>query len=94
MSSFQVTPEALQGLAGAISGLIGEIVQASSRVEAGAPGCAQNGRLEGAINGFLGDWTSNLSEMKDKLDAVSSKLTGSASAYESAEQHIVDGFHT
>lgn len=87
-SSFEVTPSELQQLASEISSLVGEIEAAASRVGGGAPGAAQNGRLESSIAAFLGDWTAGLRDMRGKLDAVASKLNGAAGAYERTDQGL------
>jgi uncharacterized protein YukE len=92
MSSFEVTPGDLESLAGRLSSLIGQIMEASARVSAGTSGAAQNGRLESSIDGFLSDWSQSLQDMHDKLEGVASKLSGAGTAYETTEQRLVGGF--
>ena len=88
MTSFEVTPGDLQGLAGQLSGLLGELQQASSAIRSGAGGAAQNGQLEGAINGFVGDWSRGLEALQTKLDEVAQRLEAGGGAYDSTESNL------
>ncbi len=92
MSSFEVSPADLQALASSLAGLVGDILAASSRVSGSAGSAAQNGELEGAIDGFLSSWNSELNEMQSKLQGVASKLAGASGAYQGTEDSLSAGF--
>jgi uncharacterized protein YukE len=92
MTSFTVTPDELHGLASQLSGLLGEISQATQTVSSGAPGAAQNGDLEGAIGSFLGDWSEGLEQLRTRLDELSSRLQGAADSYLSTDGGIASAF--
>lgn len=94
MSTFEVTPGDLQSLSSRLSGLLGEISHATSAVSSGASGAAENGRLQGAIDGFLGDWARDLQGMQEKLAELAARLQGAADSYSSTEEKITSGFGT
>ncbi len=92
MSSFQVTPADLQGLAGQLSGLLGDLEQAAGSVRMDAAGAAQNGQLEGAIAAFLADWSHGLGELQTRLSELGQRLDGGAGSYEGTEGRLAGGF--
>ena len=92
MSSFEVSPADLQALASSLAGLVGDILAASSRVSGSAGSAAQNGELEGAIEGFLGEWRTALQQTQNKLQAVGTKLDGAAAAYAGTDDAVASGF--
>lgn len=92
MATFEVTPEDLHSLAGQLSGLFGELGQATDGIRMAAAGAAQNGRLEGAIAGFLGDWSRGVHELQTKLSELAQRLEAGGSAYEGADGHIAADF--
>ncbi|HTZ85843.1 MAG TPA: type VII secretion target [Solirubrobacteraceae bacterium] len=92
MSTFEVTVGDLESLASQLSSLLGEIGHATSSVTAGASGAAENGRLQGAIDSFLSDWSQDLRGMQEKLSELSARLHGAAGSYSDTESNIVSGF--
>ncbi len=92
MSTFEVTPADLQGLAGRLAGLLGELEQALSGVRMDAAGVAQNPRLENAIAGFIGDWSGGLHDLQTKLSELAQRLDAAGAAYEGTEDGLADGF--
>jgi hypothetical protein len=92
MSSFEVVPDDLQSLAANIAGLVGDIMQASSRIGTSAGGVAQNAELDSAIGEFVHGWGSGLEDMQHNLASVASKLAGAAGAYSGAEDGLARGF--
>ncbi len=92
MTTFQVTPSDLHALAGQLSGLLGELADASGSIHSGAAGAAQNGKLEGAIESFLGDWSSGLESVRQELSEVAQRLDTAAGAYEGTEGNVSAAF--
>jgi uncharacterized protein YukE len=92
MAAFEVSPSELQSLASQLSGLLGELESATSNVSAGAGGAAQNGQLEGSIEGFLSDWSSSLQRLRTKLSEVASRLGAAGAGYESTDGDIASHF--
>jgi hypothetical protein len=94
MATFQVTPGDLRGLTSQLSGLLGELEQAAGNVSSGASGAAENAQLEGAIDGFLADWSRGLHSLQTKLNDLTNRLGGAGGTYEGAESEIVGHFGT
>lgn len=94
MSSFQVTPADLQSLAGQLSGLLGELEQAASRIPAGGADAAQNVQLEQAITGFLSEWLGDLDRLRTKLGTLAHRLDAAGSSYEASESSLAERFES
>lgn len=94
MSAFEVTPARLQSLAGQLTGLLSELEQAACSIRADAAGAAQNGQLEGAINGFLNDWSTALDSLQAKLSELGRRLETAGAAYQSTESELVSDLRT
>ncbi|HUN78618.1 MAG TPA: type VII secretion target [Solirubrobacteraceae bacterium] len=92
MSTFEVTPGDLQSLASQLSGLLGELEQAAANISSGASGSAQNAQLEGAIDGFLADWSQSVQSLRTKLTEVAGRLGSAGSHYESTESELASHF--
>jgi hypothetical protein len=90
MSTFEVTPSDLQSLASQLAGLLGELEQAAGNIGSGASGAAQNGQLEGAIDGFLSDWLHGVQSLRTKLMEVSDRLSSAGAHYDGIESALVD----
>lgn len=88
MATFEVTPADLHALAARLSGLLGELDGAAGAVQSGAGGAAQNPKLEGSIDSFLGDWRGGLKSLQKDLGAVAERLDASGNVYEAAEGEI------
>jgi hypothetical protein len=91
MTTFQVTPSDLEALAGRLSALLGELADASSGLN-GAAGSAQNGKLEGSIESFLGDWSNGLDGLRKELGEIADRLQGAGDAYDNTEGMVGAGF--
>jgi uncharacterized protein YukE len=92
MATFEVSPADLLGLAGQLSGLLGELQQAAATVNSGAAGSAQNSTLEAAISRFMNDWNKGLDNLQEDLGAVSQRLDAAGGAYEAVEGSIGSAF--
>lgn len=92
MTTFEVTPADLHALAGRLSGLLGELESASGAIRSGAAGAAQNAKLEGSIESFLGDWNGGLKSLQHDLSAVAERLAAAGNVYEAAEGEIGSHF--
>jgi hypothetical protein len=88
---FKVTSSELEGLANGLSGLLGELAQAGG-ARSVSGGAAENGQLQGAIEGFVLRWSDDLQSLQDSLTALINKLADAGSGYERTEQSLLDGF--
>jgi hypothetical protein len=64
VSDFEVTLQVLHALAGRLSGLLGELRQATGSVRAGRAGAAGAPLLEAATADFLGRWSDELAHAR------------------------------
>lgn len=88
---FRVTPGELEDLASGLSSLLGELAQAgdASSISAAA---AENGQLEGAIEGFVARWAQDLEALQAGLTSLAERLSGAGSGYEQTERSLIGGF--
>jgi hypothetical protein len=88
---FKVTPGELENLANGLSGLLGELAQAGDACSISA-GAAENGQLQGAIEGFVARWAQEIETLQASLTSLTERLSGAGSGYEQAEHGIVGEF--
>jgi hypothetical protein len=87
---FKVTPSELEDLANGLSSLLGELAQAGD-ARSISGGAAENGQLQGAIEGFIGHWAQDLDALQASLNSLIDRLSGAGSGYERSEQNIISG---
>jgi uncharacterized protein YukE len=93
MTTFRVSPSDLESLASQLAGLLGELEQAAANVSSSASGAAQNGQLEGAIDGFLAHWSNSVQSLKTNLTEVADRLSTAGAHYESTESGVASHFN-
>jgi uncharacterized protein YukE len=84
MSSFSVTPAELEGAAGGLAGLVGQLEQVGD-ISSIHTGCAENAQLDAAIGGFVRPWVSALTQVAQTLSVVTGNVATGAGSYKSAD---------
>jgi hypothetical protein len=87
MSTFTVTPAELDGAAGRLANIVGQLANVADVSAVNGAG-AENPQVESAVTGFAGAWVTTMQEVSQALSIVTGNLGVSGSNYHGTDSAI------